>query len=369
MLFIKSDDLKAGMRLAKPIYNKNGVLLYERNTKLTDQGIYSIQNFGLIGIYILEPAEPLPPMTEDDIDFERFQTMSIFMLRDDLDLVIKGKETKNIDKLVNNIIRKYGNLNRKITFIQNLRSKDDYTYKHSLNVGILCALISQKLNLKLSEKTDLVLAGLYHDLGKLMVPKAIINKGANLTAEDKDRIKKSELEGFNLLNYDSKLTKGAKSIIMKSFKEKMNTSYSSNNQDKALQIGASVLKVANDFDKFTAMSIEKGPSSEIAAIRLMLSNSEQYDETIVKALLNSINILIVGTTVELTSISKGIVLVENSEDVLRPVVLDFTTNAILNLNDAAVYKSVQIKDIMKTMDNRYLIDKDLVNSYIKKDSK
>lgn len=84
MLFIKSDELKTGMRLAKPIYNKNGVMLYERNSKLTRQGIVSIQNFGLIGVYILEPAEPVPPMSEDDIEFERFQAMAIFTIRDTL---------------------------------------------------------------------------------------------------------------------------------------------------------------------------------------------------------------------------------------------------------------------------------------------
>ena len=67
MQFVKSDDLKVGMRLARPIYNRNGVLLYERNSKLTGQGILSIRTFGLIGIFILEPAEPVPPMTADDL--------------------------------------------------------------------------------------------------------------------------------------------------------------------------------------------------------------------------------------------------------------------------------------------------------------
>ena len=60
MQFVKTADLKPGMRLAKPIYNRMGVLLYERDTRLTIQGINSIENFGLIGIFILEPAEPLP---------------------------------------------------------------------------------------------------------------------------------------------------------------------------------------------------------------------------------------------------------------------------------------------------------------------
>ena len=39
MLFVKTNELTPGMRLAKPIYNKMGVLLYERDTPLTQQDI------------------------------------------------------------------------------------------------------------------------------------------------------------------------------------------------------------------------------------------------------------------------------------------------------------------------------------------
>ena len=42
MIFVKADELKKGMRLAKPIYNKNGVMLYERDSRLTEQGIISM---------------------------------------------------------------------------------------------------------------------------------------------------------------------------------------------------------------------------------------------------------------------------------------------------------------------------------------
>ena len=87
MLFVKTDKLKRGMRLARPIYNKDGVLLYERNSKLTVQGIQSIRTFGLIGLFILEPAEPVPPMTQEDIIFERFQTITVFLIKDELDKI------------------------------------------------------------------------------------------------------------------------------------------------------------------------------------------------------------------------------------------------------------------------------------------
>ena len=83
MQFVKTADLKPGMRLAKPIYNKMGVLLYERDTLLTMQGINSIENFGLIGIFILEPAEPVPPLSREDLEFEQFQTIYFFKLKED----------------------------------------------------------------------------------------------------------------------------------------------------------------------------------------------------------------------------------------------------------------------------------------------
>ena len=63
MHFVRTEDLKTGMRLARPVYNKKSILLFDRNSLLSLQAIESIRNFGLIGVYVLEPAEPLPPLT------------------------------------------------------------------------------------------------------------------------------------------------------------------------------------------------------------------------------------------------------------------------------------------------------------------
>ena len=49
MQFIRTEELKTGMRLARPIYNKAGVLLFERNSRLSTQAIESVRNFGLLG--------------------------------------------------------------------------------------------------------------------------------------------------------------------------------------------------------------------------------------------------------------------------------------------------------------------------------
>ena len=91
MKFVKWEDLKSGMRLARPIYSKSGVLLYERDAKLSTASIESVKNFGLLGIYILEPAEPLPPMSEEDLAFEKFEIKTVSSLQEEI-----GREEQQI---------------------------------------------------------------------------------------------------------------------------------------------------------------------------------------------------------------------------------------------------------------------------------
>ena len=137
MQYVKINHVRPGMRLARPIYNKNGVMLYERDTRLTSQGISSIGKFGLWGLYILEPAEPVPPLSEEDVELERFLTVSTFRLKDDLTLILNNMKPQNIQSLAQEILRKFGASGSKLNFGATLRSNGDYVYKHCLNTAIL----------------------------------------------------------------------------------------------------------------------------------------------------------------------------------------------------------------------------------------
>jgi len=347
VLFKKIDELRDGMRLARPIYNKNGVLLYERNSKLSAQGIASIKNFGLIGIFILEPAEPAPPMTKDDIEFERFQTMTVFSLQEELKKIIQTKHTGKIQIIAANIIRGYGNLNRKINFIQNLRSKEDYVYKHALNVSMLCAMITHRMNVRLDEQLDSVLAAIVHDIGKLMISGT---ETSGKAFEDA-----SFLKGMELVESTFSTNNGIKRTCMQA--HKMLQDFENGKVQKAkLIIPAKVLCVAETFDQMTAMRMDGEPASEVAAIKLLLENPEVFDEQVVEALIESINILNPGTCIELNTGEKGLVITENEHNILRPMILGFNDNMILDLSNELAYGDMEIVDIMKTMDNRYIMD-------------
>lgn len=359
MLFVKTEDLKVGMRLAKPIYNKKGVLLYERDSKLTTQGIASVKNFGLIGIYILEPAEPLPPMTDDDIAFERFQAVAVFTLVDELNYILSNGRQSKMTVFAENILKEYGKLNRKINFVQNLRSKEDFIYKHSLNVAILCAMIGHKLNLRYEEHRDLVTAALIHDIGKLNVPKALLDK-TDRTPEDKYEMKRYEMDGVRLSEDAFAATPSIKRMVSQAFSEYDAFARGEKTVSK-LVIGSRILVVANDYDKMTAMSNYMEPKSEIAALKTLLHHPEMYDRQVVDALIGSVYFLSNGCCVELSNGEKGLVVQANDADVLRPMVLCFSDNSIVNLAQTGVYGDLEIKDVMKTLDNRYVMDMNTVD--------
>lgn len=354
MKFIRVDNLKIGMRLARPIYSKKGVLLFERNSLLTPQAIESVHNFGLLGIYILEPAEPLPPMFEEDLEFERFQTATVFTLQDETAKILDRKGQNKLSGLAGVLIKRYGHLSKKVNFYQNLRSREDYVYGHSLNVAILCAMMTHVLNVKLEEQTQTVCAALCHDIGRVRVMN-----------DDSFEMQMSE-EAMNWLYHGQTISSdlieeafpngaGIRRICMQALKVQMDMFHGDYKQDAKLSVGARILLVANRYDELTAMDLDGHTESEVKALQEFMDYPDIYDPKVVDALTSSINILFPGVSIELSNGEKALVLAENTRDILRPVVLSFKDNRIIDLSLRA-NRNIQVKDIMKTLDNRYIMD-------------
>ncbi len=357
MRFVKTEDLKRGMRLARPIYNKNGVLLYERNSKLTNQGIVSIRNFGLLGIFILEPAEPVPPMTRADIEFERFQTMCVFSIREELDAIAKTGRAQRTQMIASNIIKNYGHLDAKINFLQNLRSKEDYTYKHSLNVAILCAMMTHIMNMMVEEQMETVEAALVHDIGKIMHFEEEAAAGGSL-ADMPMEVK--EAAGHALLETAFPSRPNIKRICSQAQKALASLRKGEGIAAARMVGGARVLAVAETYDRMTAMKFDEEPASEVEALKFLLNNPEVYHPNVVDALIKSVNILVPGVSVELNTGEKALVLTANEKDILRPVILMFGDNSVIDLADEDMYDDLSIKDIMRTLDNRHVMNLDLL---------
>ena len=363
MKFVKTEDLKIGMRLAKPIYNNKGVLLYDRNSKLTQQGIESVRNFKLIGIYVLEPAEPLPPQSEDDVEFEKFQMVTVFSVEEELHSILEHGKNNRLYNLAENIIRNYGRLDHKINFLQNLRSKEDFVYKHSLNVAILTAMIANKMNARMDEMTEAVVCAIVHDIGKLNADPELLVKD-DITPEEEQELRRAEYNGITIIEAAFASQPNVKRVVMQTYKrlEAYRRGEEVEHHSKMVT-GAKILCVAEEYDRMTAINSAGEPQSELAEIKIMMDNPEYFDPVAVNALVQSINLLSEGTCVELSTGEKALVITPNEQNIFRPMVLCFSTNTIIDLAMTSLYSDVEIVDIMRTFDDRYVMKEELMKEH------
>lgn len=366
MLFVRTEELKSGMRLAKPIYNKNGVLLYERNSKLTFPAIHSVRNFGLIGIYILEPAEPVPPFSKEDLEFEQAQTVYMFKLREIFDNIHKRTIPEKLPSLATDVLTRYGALQHRVNFNQNIRSADDFMFKHAISTAILTTLMSQHINMSDESRTALITAALLYGFGYRFVPRPIVDKDTALNKKDQDTIQLALEKGMNYLRvFHDEFPFLPKALSVAEYHIlSTNPDRKIENPSQDILLLAEILKVAQQFDLLTGMSLGHEPESEIFAMNYLREHTDIYSETIVSILAKCIHIVPAGASVDLSTKDKGIVLVENPNDYLKPVILRFKDNQIYDLSDPEISRRIQIVDLMKTMDNRIEIDENTLKQFV-----
>lgn len=87
----------------------------------------------------------------------------------------------------------------KVTFLNELRIFDDYDYSHGINVAILSVFLGCKLGISQANLSVLSLGALLHDIGKVRIPKKIVNKKGPLTAKEYEIVKLHAPLGYKIL--------------------------------------------------------------------------------------------------------------------------------------------------------------------------
>lgn len=172
------------------------------------------------------------------------------------------------------------------TFTIIVEAKDEYTANHSKNVRELSMLIAERLGLSLAEKRDIYVAASLHDIGKIGIPDAIINKPGKLTTEEYNIIKTHPRIGVDLL---SKLDSfdNLKGNVLYHHERWDGGGYPENIGGNDIPIGARIIAVADAYDAMTSdRPYRKGMPHGVAAKELIIGSGKQFAPRIVSAFLD-----------------------------------------------------------------------------------
>ena len=101
-----------------------------------------------------------------------------------------------------NILIKNGDLldkNKLCLYLKLLKLKEKETYKHSIRVSKYATKLAKKMELSEDEIAVIWIAGLLHDLGKLLIPNDLLLGNKPLSIENSELIKKHPIDGVNYL--------------------------------------------------------------------------------------------------------------------------------------------------------------------------
>ena len=174
MRYVPLREAEPGMVLAADLYDSVGRTLIGCHCELTESYLEKLEAYGFDGIYIEDKLS-------EGITIESVITPQ---LRQEGQERIRACDIDGCKLIARRMVEEIlscGNVSLDLT---DLRSYDDYTYAHSVNVAVYCGVIGMGMGMSEVELGHLVTAALLHDLGKLQIPDEILNKPGRLTQEE-----------------------------------------------------------------------------------------------------------------------------------------------------------------------------------------
>lgn len=238
---------------------------------------------------------------------------------------IRNRPTAAVDEaqlLIEDIVEKLMCDDNVTLHLMNGKNEFEDIYFHSLNVAVIAMMIGRAKGYSAKQLKELSFAALFHDMGKIKIPTAILRKQVPLTEPETNYLKLHTKYGLDLANQIEGFPEPAKTVIAQHHELKDGSGYPEGLKGDEIDELAQIVIVANAFDNLCHTPIASEQKIPYTALSHLYKNCKHlYKEENLNILIKFMGVFPPGTVVQLSNNMVGLVISVNASNLLFPNVL------------------------------------------------
>ena len=209
-----------------------------------------------------------------------------------------GQAYELVDDIASSVLRGGGLL----LGLARLKTADNYTYMHSVAVCALMTALARELELAPEQVRSAGLAGLLHDIGKMAVPSAILNKPGSLSDAEFSSVRAHPAAGHRLLLEVDEIDPVALDVCLHHHEKLDGSGYPKGLCGEEISLYARMGAICDVYDAITSNRPYKQGWCPAESLRRMAAwRGGHLDATLFAAFVKCLGIYPLGTLVRLQS--------------------------------------------------------------------
>jgi HD-GYP domain-containing protein (c-di-GMP phosphodiesterase class II) len=225
------------------------------------------------------------------------------------------------NRVVGTMLNRVGENRAAVLGLASIKSYDEYTSFHSVNVLILSLALGSMLPLDRSALMILGMGALLHDLGKVTIPQSILNKTGPLTSAEWRLMREHPVKGADILLAQPGVHPLSTMIAYEHHAQYDLKGYPKITGKERIGLFSRIVEVVDAYDAMTSIRPYQKARLPDQAIRILVKNmGTTFDPLLVKVFIDMMGLYPVGTLVRLVTGELGIVYEQNEGDNMCPKV-------------------------------------------------